>query len=84
MSFQFLYILIFSLIAGYVFSREFTDKTANILYAYPISRIKIFIGKLLTIYIVILFVYIIQILTTYLTLYIIWRQLPQQILLLRR
>ena len=72
----FVYIIIFCLIAAYVFSREYTDKTANILYAYPISRIKIFFGKLITIYILIVFVYIIQILTTYLGLYIVWGELP--------
>ena len=40
MSGLFIYSIIFSLIAAYVFSREYTDKTANILYAYPISRMK--------------------------------------------
>ena len=38
----FVYIIIFSLIAAYIFSREYTDKTANILYAYPVGRIRIF------------------------------------------
>ncbi|BCZ49232.1 ABC transporter permease [Clostridium gelidum] len=76
MSFQFTYIIIFSLIAAYIFSREFTDKTSNILYTYPISKIKIFIGKFITIYILILFVYIIQFITTYLSLYIAWGELP--------
>lgn len=76
MSFQFVYIIIFSLIAAYIFSREFTDKTSNILYTYPISKIKIYIGKFITIYILILFVYIIQFITTYLGLYIVWGELP--------
>lgn len=78
MSFQFVYVIIFSLIAAYVFSREFTDKTSNILYTYPISRIKIFIGKFITICMLILFVYLIQFLTAYLGLYIIWGMFPDK------
>ncbi|OAA86031.1 ABC transporter permease [Clostridium ljungdahlii] len=73
--FQFLYIIFFSLIASYIFSREFTDKTANILYAYPASRIKIFIGKLLTVYIIIVLAYFVQFIAVYLTLYISWGKL---------
>lgn len=75
-SFQFLYTVFLSLIAGYIYSREFTDKTANIIYTYPISRTKIFIGKLITLYIIIIFIYIIQFLAVYLTVYIAWNQLP--------
>lgn len=52
--------VLFSLISSYVFSREFTDKTANILYCYPISRTKIFVCKLLIIYLIITVVYIIH------------------------
>lgn len=52
--------VLFSLIAGYVISREFTDKTASILYSYPISRMKLFISKLITIYVLIFLVYSIQ------------------------
>lgn len=74
--FQFLYVVFFSLIAGYIYSREFTDKTANIIYAYPISRTKIFIGKLLTLYIIIIFIYVIQFAAVYLTIYIAWSELP--------
>ena len=72
----FIYIIIFSFIAAYVFSREYTDKTANILHAYPASRVKVFFGKLITIYTLIVFVYIIQILTKYLGIYIVWSVLP--------
>ncbi|WP_333861975.1 ABC transporter permease [Clostridium sp.] len=74
--FQFLYIVFFSLIASYIFSREFTDKTTNILYTYPVSRTKIFIAKLTTIYILILAVYFIQFISAYATLYICWGQFP--------
>ncbi|WP_406542133.1 ABC transporter permease [Clostridium ljungdahlii] len=81
--FQFLYIVFFSLIASYVFSREFTDKTANTLFIYPSSRIKIFIGKLITVYIIIAFAYFIQSISTYLTLYISWEIYFHLILLLK-
>ena len=70
MNFTILNIILFSLIAAYVFSREFTDKTASILYAYPMSRIKIFISKLITIYILIFLVYFIQCISIYLSYYI--------------
>lgn len=76
LSFQFLFILIFPLIVGYVFTREFADKTANILYAYPISRIKIFIGKFVTVGILIMLTYLIQFFISYLTVYIVFGVLP--------
>ncbi len=80
--FEFLYTVLFSLIAGYIFSREFTDKTDNIIYSYPISRTKIFIGKLLTLYIIISFIYIVQFLAMYLTLCIAWQELPAKYFIL--
>lgn len=70
MNFSILDIILFSLIAGYVFSREYTDKTDSILYTYPISRMKIFISKLITIYILIFLVYFIQCISMYLSYYI--------------
>lgn len=76
MSILMIYSIIFSLIAAYVFSREYTDKTSNILYTYPIRKGKIFLGKFITIYIVIIFVYLIQMVATYLGLYIQWGGLP--------
>lgn len=77
MSISMIYTIIFCLISAYVFSREYTDKTANILYIYPISKERIFVGKFITIYMIIIFVYLIQIITTYLGLYIVWGKLPQ-------
>lgn len=76
--FEFLYTIIFSLMAGYIFSREAQDKTDNVIYAYPISRIKIFIGKLVTLYIIISFIYAVQFLATYLTLGIAWQEVPSK------
>lgn len=74
--FQFLYMVIFALLAGYIFSREFTDGTANTLYTYPMGRIKIFIGKFITLFIIIFFIYVIQFMASYLMLYIAWGKLP--------
>ncbi len=70
MNFSILNIILFSLISAYVFSREFTDKTASILYTYPISRMKIFISKLITIYMLIFSVYFIQCISVCLSYYI--------------
>lgn len=72
----FVYIIIFSLTAGYVFSREYIDKTANTLHTYPISKRKIFFGKLITIYMLIVFVYLIQIIASYLGGYVVWGTFP--------
>jgi bacitracin transport system permease protein len=76
MSFHFIYIVIFSLIAAYIFTREFTDKTTNILYSYPIGRVQILIGKYIVVCILVLLVYVIQFIASYLGLYIVWRRLP--------
>jgi bacitracin transport system permease protein len=76
--FQILYIILFSLLAAYIFSREFTDKTENILYTYPTSRPKIFAGKLLTLCILIIFTYAVQLLATYITLFIAWQEMPSK------
>lgn len=76
--FQCLYIILFSLVAAYIFSREFTDKTANIIYSYPASRVKVFIGKLFVLFALIMFTYFIQFIATYLTLYIAWHELPSK------
>ncbi len=76
MSFHFTYSIIFSLIAGYIVSREFTDKTTNVLYSYPIDRIKILIGKFIVICILVLLVYIVQFISSYLGIYIVWKELP--------
>lgn len=52
--------IIFSLIGGYVFSREYINKTANVWYSYPASRVKIFIGKVMVIFILIVAIYFIN------------------------
>lgn len=82
MNFSVLNIILFALISAYVFSREFTDKTANILYAYPISRVKIFISKLITIYVLIFLVYFVQCISIYLSYYITDGIIPSSTLLM--
>jgi len=72
-----LYTILFSIIAGYIFSREFTDKTASTIYACSVSRIKVFIGKLIAIYIVISLVYIVRNVSIYLSYYILMGEIPE-------
>ena len=72
LNFVILYTILFSLIAGYVFSREFIDKTSSTVYTYPIDRVKIFIGKLITIYILISLVYLVEFISIYLGYYILY------------
>ena len=72
LNFVILYTVLFSLIAGYAFSREFTDKTSSTVYSYPINKIKIFIGKLITIYILISLVYFVEFISIYLGYYMLY------------
>ena len=69
--------ILFSLIAGYIFSREFADKTSSVVYSYPVSRIKIFIGKLITIIMLISLVYLVKVISIYLGYYILNNKLPE-------
>lgn len=71
-------IVLFSVITAYVFTREYSDKTAGMLYAYPISRFSIFTGKLIVVCLVILFVYIIHFLLTIGGGAIVCKELPSQ------
>lgn len=64
-----LFSMVFCMIAAYIFIREYSDKTAGTLYSYPFSRIKIFLGKLVVIYMIIAVVYFIQCISTYLSYY---------------
>lgn len=59
-NFLMLYTVLFSITTACIFSREFTDMTANILYTYPVSRVKIFISKLIALYIIVFFTYAIE------------------------
>lgn len=75
-----LYTILFSLMAGYVFSREFTDKTSSVVYTYPMSRIKIFIGKLIIIDGLITLVYLVKITSILLGYYILNGTMPENTL----
>lgn len=61
--------MIFYILGSYIFVREYNDRTANTLYSYPFCRIKIFIGKLLVIYMIIAAVYAFQCAAIYLSYY---------------
>jgi hypothetical protein len=47
---------LFALITGYILSREYSDRTINQLFTYPVSRERIFIAKLFVIFTMILLV----------------------------
>lgn len=53
-------ISLFTLVSAFVFSREYTEKTSNVLFSYPISKGKIFISKLFVIFSIIFLVYLVQ------------------------
>jgi ABC-2 type transport system permease protein/bacitracin transport system permease protein len=76
-NFLLLYNILFCLIVGYVFSREHEEKTSNILYSYPMPRIKIFMAKFITIDILIFCVYLIEIISIYLGYYLLYKKLPE-------
>ncbi|WP_160687545.1 ABC transporter permease [Clostridium sp. C2-6-12] len=76
-NFLLLYTILFSLIVGYVFSREHEEKTSNILFSYPIPRIKIFMAKFITIDILIFCVYLIELISIYLGYYFLYKKLPE-------
>ena len=40
------YTPMFSVVSAYIFTREFSNNIATVVYAYPVSRIKIFLSKL--------------------------------------
>jgi ABC-type transport system involved in multi-copper enzyme maturation permease subunit len=51
---------VFALITGYVFSKEYTDRVINQLFTYPVSRIRIFIAKLLAVYSMIVITFVLS------------------------
>lgn len=56
-----------AMISSFIVSREFSDKTINILFTYPISKIQIMIAKIMVIFILLFITYIIHLGTTFLT-----------------
>lgn len=55
---ELLFTITFAVIIGYVFTSEFRNNTANVIYSYQVSKGKIFISKLITSYILIFSVYV--------------------------
>lgn len=72
-----LFVVLFPLIAGYVFSREYSDKTASTLYSYPISRMEVFMAKYFTVNILIFLVYALQTLSMPLSFYFLHGNFPE-------
>ncbi len=63
--FLLLSLVLFSVVTAYIFSREFTDRTASVLYSYPVSRVSIFFGKLLSVYVIIIVFYTVHFLLVF-------------------
>lgn len=64
MTFMVVNIVMYAMIASHVFSREFSCNTAQTLYSYPISRIKVFISKFIVIIVIIFSMMLLEILLT--------------------
>lgn len=59
-TFRFVGIIAFILLSSHIFIREYSYDTVKLMYSYPVSKISIFISKLLTIYIIIALIYILH------------------------
>lgn len=64
MTFMFLTIPLSALIAAYIFSKEFSNKTMSTLLCYPLNKVKIFFSKLVVIAFLIAMVIFFQLLLT--------------------
>ncbi|MBU5484499.1 ABC transporter permease [Clostridium sp. MSJ-11] len=60
-------LIVFTLVASYIYSREFAEKVEYTAYSYPLSKTKIFICKLITVFGCIAFVYALQFITILIT-----------------
>ncbi|OFI05996.1 ABC-2 family transporter protein [Clostridium acetireducens DSM 10703] len=60
-------LIFFTLIASYTYAREFTERVSCITYSYPISKTKVFVAKLLTLFTCIFIVYVLQFITMIIT-----------------
>lgn len=65
LSYMFVYGILFTIIAGYIFAREYANRTASSLYSYSCNRTKIFVGKLIVIYLLMFITCIIQCISVY-------------------
>ena len=81
LSYMFIYGILFSIISGYIFTREYGDKTANSLYSYSCDRTKIFMGKLIVIYFIMFITCCIQCITVYAGYYKLFGNLDSNLIL---
>nr|WP_272508965.1 ABC transporter permease [Clostridium ganghwense] len=51
-------VVLFALVTGYIFSREYSEKTINNMFTYPIERIKLLGAKLVIMFIIILITFL--------------------------
>lgn len=58
-------IIAFVLLSSYIFLREYSDNTVKVLYSYPVSKISIFISKMLTIDIIVALIYLLHFITVF-------------------
>lgn len=63
----FLGVILFSVVAADIFSREYNDKTISVLYTYPNSRVMYIFSKFIVIYILIFYAYMLQFVLTIIT-----------------
>ncbi|KGM94782.1 hypothetical protein Z968_10955 [Clostridium novyi A str. 4552] len=52
--------ILFTLVSSYIYVREFMEKVSSVTYSYSISNTKIFFAKLITVFICIAYVYVLQ------------------------
>ncbi|AKN30205.1 hypothetical protein Ccar_04950 [Clostridium carboxidivorans P7] len=60
LTFGFVGTIAFILLSSHIFIREYSYDTVKLMYSYPLSKISIFVSKLLTIYIIIALIYILH------------------------
>jgi len=59
-NFMSIYVFLFAIIIGYVFTREFTDNVAAMHYSYPLGKINIFLSKFIFVTIIVILIYVFQ------------------------
>lgn len=52
--------IIFSIVTGYIYTREYTDRTASTAYSYPVGKTGVFLSKFIFSILIILYVYVLQ------------------------
>ena len=52
--------IIFSVVTGYLFTREYTDRTASTAYSYPVGKTGVLLSKFIFSTLIIIYVYVLQ------------------------